>query len=85
MYTTYNSALWPGEQPGRRGGVGYDRFPGKVELPRDYTPHHRPSYDVAMATARGLVVESGFALLCLALAVFKLNRTRRDLLRDHGA
>ena len=50
----------------------------------DYKPRARPRYDLASATARGLAVEGGFALLCLALATLKWRQTRRDLLRDPG-
>lgn len=52
--------------------------------PTDYKPRSRPHYDLASATARGLALEGGFALLCLALATLKWRQTRRDMLRDPG-
>jgi hypothetical protein len=84
MDSTYKSETWTREELEQR----YDAhdYPGhKVKLPHDYTPRHGSAYDVASATTRGLATESGFALLCLALAALKLKRTRRDLLRDPDA
>jgi len=58
------------------------RYRSVVKAPADYKPHAEPRYDVASAAARGLVVQGGFALLCLAFATLKYRQTRRDMLRD---
>lgn len=63
---------------------GEVRYRQGLTLPVDYTPRAEPSYSIGSATARGLAVEGGFALLCLFLAVLKYSQTRRDLLRDPG-
>jgi hypothetical protein len=84
MDSTYKSEPWTNEAL-RQHHNAEGRPPEKVMLPRDYTPRGRPPYDVAAVTARGLAVNSGFALLCLALAALKWSRTRRDLLRDPDA
>ncbi|MBV8858278.1 MAG: hypothetical protein JOZ02_15205 [Acidobacteria bacterium] len=60
------------------------RYVPGVTYPDEYKPHARPRSDPASATARGLAVEGGFALLCLALATLKWRSTRRDMLRDPG-
>ncbi|HEX8688584.1 MAG TPA: hypothetical protein VF654_18870 [Pyrinomonadaceae bacterium] len=84
MDSTYRSEPRTEEELYLRREAG--RFPGpKVTLPSDYTPRHHPRYDVSAATARGLALESAFALLCLLLAALKLTRTRRDLLRAADA
>ena len=51
---------------------------------QEYEPRPGPGYDVASATARGLAVEGGFALLCLLLATLKWRQTRRRMLRAPG-
>ncbi|MDT5272976.1 MAG: hypothetical protein QOH49_5162 [Acidobacteriota bacterium] len=53
-----------------------------VAEPEHYTPRASPHYNLASATTRGLVAQSGFALLCLLLATLKWRQTRRDMLRD---
>lgn len=73
----YESLAWTYDRAEKR------RRPVVTE-PEDYKPRIRPQYDLASATARGLAVEGGFALLCLALATLKYRQTRRDLLRDPG-
>ena len=85
MDSTYHSKAWTDEELELRREHG-DYPTTKVILPHDYTPRStRPYYDLAAATARGLAVEGGFALLCLLLAALKLKRTRLDLLRDPDA
>ncbi len=84
MDSRYNSEPWPDEEL-RHRLAGHDYPREKVKLPQDYMPRSRPRYDVDAAVVRGLAIESGFALLCLGLAAFKLKRTRRDLLRDPEA
>jgi hypothetical protein len=79
MDSTYNSKSWTDAELDLRRRRG-DYPDTKVMLPHDYTPRTHVYYDLAAATARGLVVEGGFALLCLALAALKLKRTRLDLL-----
>jgi hypothetical protein len=85
MDSTYDSRPWTDEELDLRRKAGtYPR--AKVILPHDYNPRtHRRLDDPAAAATRGLVVESGFALLCLALAALKLKRTRHDLLHDPDA
>jgi hypothetical protein len=84
MDSTYNSRAWTDEELELRREAG--TYPTvKVILPHDYTPRSLPYQDLDAAAARGLAVESGFAILCLALAALKLKRTRRDLLRDPEA
>jgi hypothetical protein len=84
MDSKYDSKPWTDEELELRREAGtYPR--AKVILPHDYTPRRHPSFDLRAAAIRGLVVESGFALLCLALAALKLKRTRHDLLRDPDA
>ncbi|HEX8188254.1 MAG TPA: hypothetical protein VF586_07885 [Pyrinomonadaceae bacterium] len=73
----YDSVEWKYEPADRR-------YRPVVTEPRHYRPRSRPRYDLASAAARGLAVEGGFALLCLALAALKWRQTRRELLRDPG-
>lgn len=56
----------------------------RLAEPEDYKPRAPARYDLASATARGLVAEGGFALLCLLLATLKWRQTRREMLRDPG-
>jgi hypothetical protein len=73
----YESLAWAYEPTSGRYRAAADEH-------GDYKPRARPRYDLASATARGLAVEGGFALLCLALATLKWRQTRRDLLRHPG-
>lgn len=75
--STYNSLAWRNDPATRT------RRPF-VSEPEDYRPRVQPRYDVASATARGLAVQSGFALLCLALVTLKWRETRRHMLLDPG-
>ena len=54
----------------------------RILMPTDYTTLHTPRRGQASATARGLVAQSGLALLFLSLAALKWRSTRRDMLRD---
>jgi hypothetical protein len=54
----------------------------KVELPKRYTVRRWALPGQAGVAARGLAIESGLALLCLALAYLKWARTRREMLRE---
>jgi hypothetical protein len=76
--STYNTLTWtyePTENVSRP----------VVTAPEKYRPRTAaPRYDLVSATVRGLAVEGGFALLCLALATLKYRQTRRDLLSDPG-
>lgn len=78
--STYNSLAWSSENTATDHSY---RRPVVTE-PEEYQPHAAPRYDLASATARGLAVEGGFALLCLALATLKWRQTRRQMLRDPG-
>ncbi|HEX8150419.1 MAG TPA: hypothetical protein VF591_24765 [Pyrinomonadaceae bacterium] len=75
--SNYESVAWTYEPTDRR-------YRPVVTEPQDYKPRARPRYDPASATARGLAVEGGFALLCLLLATLKWRQTRRHMLRDPG-
>ncbi|HEX8721476.1 MAG TPA: hypothetical protein VF736_12645 [Pyrinomonadaceae bacterium] len=76
----FDSAPWGADEKEAQHRAG--RYYGKVVLPNAYTPHPRPRYDAAAAALRGLAAESAFALLCLALAALKWQRTRREMLGD---
>jgi hypothetical protein len=78
--STYKSLTWSFETTTT---TAEPYRPTTIE-PEDYRPRSRPRYDIASATTRGLAVQSGFALLCLALATLKWRQTRRDMLRDPG-
>ena len=77
--STYNSLTWTSESD-----AAGERYRATAYEPEDYSTLPGPRYEVASATARGLAVQSGFALLCLALAALKWRQTRRDMLRDPG-
>ena len=84
MDSNYDSKDWTDEELQLRHAAG--NYPAtKVRLPDDYARRTRPSYSLRAAAVRGLVTESAFALLCLALAALKLKRTRRELLYDPEA
>ncbi|HEX7312868.1 MAG TPA: hypothetical protein VF297_03050 [Pyrinomonadaceae bacterium] len=78
MNSSYPSLRWSYE------AVNEEKYRTYLVEPKEYEPRARPDYDLASATARGLAVEGGFALLCLLLATFKWRQTRRDMLRDPG-
>jgi len=84
MDSTYDTQAWTEEELDLRREAG-DYPTTKVILPHDYTPRGPRYHDLDAVIARAIVVESGFALLCLGLVAFKIKRTRRDLLRDPDA
>jgi hypothetical protein len=58
----------------------------RIIVPDAYDAGRRPGYDLGEARARGLLAQSGLALLCFALAGWKWRRTRAERLeRDEPA
>jgi len=83
MDSTFESVPLSLEEVELRREAG--RYRGeKVSMPSEYTHRGSRPENLSAINARGLIVETGFALLCLALAYLKWGLTRREMLRESG-